>query len=241
MRLVRGQAPTIEADRAVTDQLLSSVADDGPAVRVWVPHRQVAFGPRDVRTDGYERARMTARERGFSPIERSVGGRAVAYDGETTLAFARVDPIGDVREGLAKRYERVMGRIERALSALCLEVERDEPPESFCPGTRSLSVPTTGNRSGPTRQKVVGLAQRVRQDGALTAGIVLVDGRDELTGVLEAVYDELCVPFDPGSVGTVAAAGGPADPSVVLGALETALAGDSPVTELSASTILESH
>ena len=224
MRVLRGRADTIEADREVSRRLLSMAAADGePAVRVWTPHRQVAFGRRDRRLEGYDRARDRARELAFPPVERGVGGRAVAYDGETTLAFARAEPVADFRRGTDERYERATDAIEAGLRSLAgdLEPVRGEPDDSFCPGTHSLSL-----ADGGTRRKVVGIAQRVSQDAALTAGIVLVDRRDELATVLEAVYGALEVPFDSDSVGTVAAGGGPSDPEVVRGALEDALVGD---------------
>ncbi|QSX00976.1 lipoate--protein ligase family protein [Haloterrigena alkaliphila] len=244
MRVFRGRAATIEADREVSRRLLSLAADGEPAVRVWTPHRQVAFGRRDRRLEGYDRARERAHERDFTPVERDVGGRAVAYDGETTLAFARAEPVADFRRGTDDRYERATSAVERALRGLECESEsesgsglepvRGEPEQSFCPGTHSLSFADASAREGedngegetPPQRKVVGIAQRVRQDAAVVAGIVLVDNREELTGVLESVYDALDVAFDPATVGTVASAGGPSEPGVVREALEDALVGD---------------
>ncbi|MFC4436365.1 MULTISPECIES: lipoate--protein ligase family protein [Natrialbaceae] len=221
MRVFRGRAGTIETDREVSARLLEVAADGEPAVRVWIPHRQVAFGRRDSRLDGYDRARKAVRERGFPPVERSVGGRAVAYDGETTLAFARAEPIADFRRGTDERYERLTAAVEGALGELGLDLERGEPADSFCPGAHSLS---TGGANGP--RKIVGIAQRIRQDAALVSGILLVDRREELAAVLEAVYGELAVPFDPASVGSVVDAGGPSDPDRVRQVLEEALVGD---------------
>ncbi|WP_436346697.1 lipoyl protein ligase domain-containing protein [Natronorubrum sp. FCH18a] len=226
MRVIRGRAATIEADRDVSRRLLSTAADGDPAVRVWTPHRQVAFGRRDRRLEGYDRARERARERGFPPVDRDVGGRAVAYDGETALAFARAEPVADFRRGTDDRYERATTAVEEALRGLesdgDLEPDRGEPADSFCPGTHSISLESaTGGR-----RKVVGIAQRVRQNAAVVAGIVLVSNRDALETVLEGVYGALGVPFDPETVGTVADAGGPSDPAVVRSALEDALVGD---------------
>ncbi|WP_254762987.1 lipoyl protein ligase domain-containing protein [Natrinema marinum] len=228
MRVFRGQAASIDADREASERLLSAAADGEPAVRVWAPHRQVAFGRRDARLEGYDRARAVADERGYPPIERDVGGRAVAYDGETTLAFARAEPIADFRTGTAERYERATADLERALRTLGLEPVRGEPDDSFCPGTHSLSVTDAADaeRRDGRRRKLVGIAQRVRQDAALVAGVVLVANRDALAGVLEPVYDALGVPFEPRTVGTVADAGGPADPDIVRTALEDTLVGD---------------
>ncbi|WP_226040320.1 lipoate--protein ligase family protein [Natrinema sp. DC36] len=230
MRVVRGRRDTLAADRDASRRLLSIAADGERAVRVWTPHRQVAFGRRDARLEEYDRAREAARERGFPPLERDVGGRAVAYDGETTLAFARVEPIPDIRAGTTERYERVTVDLERSLEALGLEPTRGEPDDSFCPGTHSLSV-VDASADGRRRRKVVGIAQRVRQGAALVAGVVLVANREELAGVLAPVYDALGVPLEPASIGTVSDAGGPADPARVRTAIEDALVGDA--TDLS--------
>lgn len=186
-----------------------------PAVRVWAPRRQLAFGRRDANEASYEEARRVAEERGFPAVERSVGGRAVAYTGRT-LAFAHAIPVEDTRTGLNARYDEATERVQGALSDLGVETERGEPPESFCPGAHSLS-------SGG---KVVGIAQRVASGAALVAGIVVVADHWEVAGVLGPVYDALSVPFDPASVGSVAHAGGPSDPETVARAIEGELVGD---------------
>lgn len=217
MRLLRGREADTVADRAATRRLRESVASDGtPAVRVWVPHRQVAFGPRDRTADGYERARTAAEERGYPATERSVGGRPVAYDGATTVAFARVEPVEDDRRGIDDRYERTARALAAALADLGVETDRGEPADAFCPGQHSLQ------REG----KLVGLAQRITGGVAVVSGVCVVDRPAALAAVLAPVYDALSVPFDPQSVGSVAAAGGPSDPTVVARALEAALVGD---------------
>ncbi|APW96744.1 lipoate--protein ligase [Halobiforma lacisalsi AJ5] len=220
MRVFRGRGPTIEADREASACLLEVATGGERAVRVWTPHRQLAFGRRDRRCNGYDRARAAAREAGFPPVERDVGGRAVAYDGETTIAFARAEPIEDFRRGTDERYERLTDDLERALAGLPgLDRERlarDEPPDAFCPGSHSLSTASSGGADPTALAKVAGIAQRVRQDAAIAAGMA----------VLESAYGALGVPFDPDSVGSIAAAGGPAEPDVVRAALEEALVGD---------------
>jgi octanoyl-[GcvH]:protein N-octanoyltransferase len=221
MRVYRGRAGTIEADREASDRVLESAErDQEPAVRVWRPHRQVAFGRRDARADGFERARETASEQGFPAVERSVGGRAVAYTG-TTVAFARVTPIDDPREGLQERYGAATRALAVALSDLGVDARRGEPDDSFCPGTHSLQA----------AGKLVGIAQRVRKSVALVAGVLLVADHDEVAGVLSPVYDALGVSFDPDSVGSVARAGGDTDPETVVRAVEQALAGSEPTVE----------
>lgn len=211
----RGRGDTIAADREVSRGLLDHAAAGDRAVRVWAPHRQVAFGRRDANRDGYERARRVAEDRGFRPVERRVGGRAVAYDGEMTLAFARAEPVSDLRSGIQDRYEALTSDIVDGLAAAGISLVEGEPPDSFCPGTHSLRLPGGG--------KVVGLAQRVTADGALGAGIVLVETCAELASVLEAVYHALAVPLDPDSVACVTDADGTGSPTVIRRELECVL------------------
>jgi len=214
MLVLRGRAATVEADRAVTRRLATHSATAGvPALRVWYPHRQVAFGRRDARSDGYEEARRRAETQGFEPVERDVGGRATAYTWGTLL-FARTEPVVDPRGGLDDRYERTLGALQGVLSDLGVDACRGEPPDSFCPGTHSLQA--TG--------KLVGLAQRVRQDIALVAGVITVRGHAAVAAVLDPVYDALGVPFDPDSVGSLARAGGETDRGTVQRTVEAGLA-----------------
>jgi len=220
MRVLRGRAPTIEVDYRVTASLFErSAAARAPAVRVWQPHRQIAFGRRDAAADGYDDAREVAIERGFEPVEREVGGRAVAYTG-STIAFARVVPLDDQRTGLDERYESMTADVRRALGELGVDAQRGEPADSFCPGAHSLRA----------AGKLVGIAQRVKNDAALVSGIAIVRDHDDIATVLDPVYDKLGVPFAPQSVGSIAKAGGRSDPTVVRAALEDALCGTSQKT-----------
>ncbi len=216
MRAVRGRAENIETDRAVTRSLVADVRETGEgAVRVWTPHRQVAFGRRDARSDGYGAARAAASERGYPPYERSTGGRAVAYTG-ATVAFVRAEPVGDAREGIDARYAALLADVERGLAGLGVPVERGEPADSFCPGTHSLQA----------RGKVVGAAQRIQQGAALAAGICLVRDHEAVAEVLGPVYEALGVAFDPTTVGSVSRAlGEEVDSREVCRALERELAG----------------
>lgn len=225
MRLCRGRAGTIEADRAVSDRLVERVADERePAVRVWTPHRQLAFGRRDANEDGYERAREAAADRGFPPVEREVGGRAVAYTG-STVAFARLTPVEDPRSGLDERYDAALADLRAAVADLGVTAGEGEPPESFCPGSHSLQTAAPDGRA----RKLAGLAQRVRRRVAVVAGVLLVDGHEAVADVLGAVYPALGVAFDPGTVGSLARAGGESDPTAAVEAVADALAGDAAV------------
>jgi lipoate-protein ligase A len=217
MRVVRGRGPTRRTDREATADLLGRAADAGePAVRVWTPHRQVAFGRRDVRSDGFESASQIARSHGFPPVERRVGGRAVAYTGRT-VAFAVAIPIADMRSGMTRRYEAVSETIVDVLTSIGATVETGEPDGSYCPGSHSIRATDGG--------KIAGIAQRVRRGAALVAGCLTVvpSDVDELVDVLTPLYAALDVPFEPHSVGCVVDAGGPDDPTRVTEALESAL------------------
>lgn len=220
MRAIRGRAAAAAPDRAVTDALRADVAETGEgAVRAWSPHRQLAFGRRDTRAEGYERARAAARTHGFPPQERDTGGRAVAYTGRT-VAFCRFEPVADARRGMADRYEAALAAVQHGLAAVGVDATRGEPRDSFCPGQHSLSADG----------KLVGLAQRVTAGVAQVAGIIVVSDHEVIATVLEPVYNALGVPFDPESVGSIAGAGGESNPEAVARAVESALVGDRPVT-----------
>ena len=241
MRVLREavEAPADDpaVDRERTASLLAAAADGVPALRVWTPPKQVAFGPRDARADGYDRATRLAADRGFQPVERDVGGRAVAYTG-STLAFAFAIPLGNVSArgattsgestadedptagwtSIEGRYDRATRAVVDALYDIGADVTAGEPDASFCPGDHSIRVGGGG--------KISGIAQRVRADAALVAGCLVVRREDAvaLAALIDPVYDALGVPFDPESLGSVEEAGGPDDVERVARALEDAFA-----------------
>lgn len=212
MRLLRGRAADAEADRAVTRRMVDRTADTGEAaLRVWRPHRQVAFGRRDAIASGYQRAREIAAAHAFPPVERDVGGRAVAYPG-TAIAVAHAVPVDDLRVGIGDRYAEMSETLQRALWRLGAPVQRGEPPDAFCPGAHSLSW----------QGKVAGLAQHVKRGVALVGAVVLVREHDAVGAVLEPVYEALGLRLDPKSVGSLDRAGGRDDPDAVRDAIESA-------------------
>jgi len=214
MRLLRGRAVDPETDFDRTRRMADRVAEDRePALRVWRPHRQVAFGRRDVNSDGYDRARTAAQDREYTVIERAVGGRAVAYTG-STVSFSLAVPTDDPRGTIDDRYEWAKAAVKHALDDCGISAQTGEPDASFCPGSHSLQADG----------KISGLAQRVRQSVAVVGGIVVVRDHEAIAEVLAPVYEALDVPFDPQSVGSVARAGGTDDPDQVIAALEQSLA-----------------
>lgn len=224
MRVVRGRERTPRADRTVTESLIEETRRTGdPGLRVWYPPRQAVFGPRDRVAAGYERARALAADRGFEPVDRSVGGRAVVHTG-STLAFVRAVSVDATTVDVSDRYERVRDRLVTAVESVGVEPRRGEPPASFCPGAHSLAA----------GGKLAGLAQRLRRDVAVTGGLLVVADAAAFAGALAPLYRCLEVPFDPTSVGSVAAAGGPDDLAKVRAAVEDALVDGRPRTVRSA-------
>lgn len=216
MHVVRGRESIPEADIAVNERLQKRVQRSGePALRVWYPPRHVAFGRRDRAAEGYARARQAAADHGFPPTERETGGRAVAFTGDV-LAVLRAEPADPAEPAIDERYERLLVDLESGLQSLGVDPARGEPPDSFCPGTRSLQADG----------KLVGLAQRVRSEVAVVAGAVVVRDPEAVAAVLRPVYEALGLPFDPSSVGSLADVGGEADPQAVRRTIEDALVGD---------------
>jgi lipoate-protein ligase A len=213
MRIVRGRAAAPAADRQLTDQVVSTVGESGePAVRVWQPPRQVAFGRRDAHRDGYDRAQQRLADRGIPHVERATGGHAVFFSG-TTVSFLRATPVEDGRSSITDRYETTIAAVQEALSRLGVDASEGEPDGAFCPGTHSLSADG----------KIVGLAQRVRRDTAIISGIVVVRDHEEISEVLGPVYQALEIPFERTATGSIAKAGGDSDPERVCRELERTL------------------
>ena len=229
MRVVRGRSGDVNADREVGAALSAGVEATGePALRVWTPHRQVAFGRRDAASDGYDCARQAARQRDYAVVEREVGGRAVAYTG-SVVAFSSIAP-NRAGEGISDRYDAATGRLKRALRSLGATVRDGEPDGAFCPGDHSLQG----------AGKIAGIAQRVRRETATVGGCIVVRATDEsaIADVLTPVYDALDVPFDPESVGSVETAGGPGDPGAVVDAIESAFVDERRVERVAAEDVL---
>lgn len=213
MRVVRGRAGAPAADREVTDRLISAVGETGePVLRVWQPPRQVAFGRRDTHRDGYEAAREHLTECGIPYVERTTGGHAVFFSG-TTVSFLRATPVEDSRSSITDRYEATIEAVKGALSGLGVETSEGEPDGAFCPGTHSLSADG----------KIVGLAQRIRRETAVISGIVVVQDHEEISEVLDPVYQALEIPFERAATGSIARAGGESDPERLCRELERAL------------------
>lgn len=214
MRLVTGRADEPAADRDRTAEVVETVRTGGePALRVWQPPEQVAFGRRDSNREGYDRAREAVATRGVPAIERSTGGHAVYFTG-STVSFVLAEPVADERTGIEDRYDRTIEPLQSALGRLGVKASRGEPDGAFCPGTHSLSADA----------KIVGLAQRVRRQVAVVAGVVVLRDHEHIASLLGPVYEALDIEFDPDAVGSIARAGGHSDFGTVRDAIARELA-----------------
>lgn len=179
---------------SMTGQVLDRVARTGtPTVAVWQPRRQVSFGPRDVGHDGFTDAASVAHAEGFMPVEREMGGRPVGMHSDCIALVYGMQPRGTLEE----RYERLVEAIERAFDEWGVEVERANLDRTFCPGQFSLVADG----------KIAGFAQRIRNDAVAVGGLIIANDHESVAGVLAPVYDRLGLPFDAGSVGSLARSG----------------------------------
>jgi octanoyl-[GcvH]:protein N-octanoyltransferase len=135
-----------------------------------------------------------AREAGFTPVLRSVGGHAAVFDERCVVAehFTHED---DATSGLQGRFERQARLVRDALVSLGADARIGQLAGEYCPGEYSVNV--------GGRVKVVGIAQRMVRHGALTSAIVVVGGGAELRAVIASVYAELDIPIDSATAGAL--------------------------------------
>ena len=198
MDLLEGSAGGDPAlDVALPHALLALVADGrrDAVLRSYRPQPTVAFGRRDTFLPGFERAVAAARQRAFTPVVRGAGGRAAAYDGGC-LVFDEVMPAEDSMSGIQARFADEAELHARALRGLGVDARVGQVPGEYCPGEFSV------NARG--RTKLIGAAQRIVRGAWLLSTVVVVDPAGDLRGVLEDVYAELGLEWDPATTGAVA-------------------------------------
>ena len=195
--MLHGADPGGQAEVDGAPALLREVvAGAGETLRIYRPAGPtVAFGRIDTLRPGYGSAVAAARARGFDPVVRSVGGRAVAYD-STCLVLDHAAPEPQRSLDTRGRFDDFGRLYAHALAALGVDARVGEVPDEYCPGPFSI------NARGAV--KLVGTAQRVTRGGWLFSAVVMVDGAARLREVLAPVYAGVGVAFEPASVGAVA-------------------------------------
>ena len=198
MRLLEDATPDDPArDLALSRTLLERVAarEQPATVRLYRPGATVAFGRLDALRDGYEDAVRAARDRGFVPAARIVGGHAAAYT-DAALVYEEITPQERLAVEVRERFEAVSGVLVAALRSLGVDARVGELPGEYCPGEWSI------NAGG--RIKLAGLAQRVVARAALISAVVVVGDGDRVRGVLRDVNAALALDWDPRTAGAVA-------------------------------------
>ena len=198
MDLLDGSAGADPAlDVATAHALLGLVAAGGrgPVLRSYRPGPTVAFGRRDSFLPGFGRAVAAARGHGFTPVVRGAGGRAAAYDAGC-LVFDEIVPAADSMTGIQARFSEEAERQARALRALGVDARVGQVPGEYCPGEFSV------NARGVT--KLIGAAQRIVRGAWLLSTVVVVSSGALVRAVLEDVYAELGLDWDPATAGSVA-------------------------------------
>lgn len=190
-----GADPALEV--ALPQALLAMVAAGrrGPVLRCYRPPPTVAFGRRDGFLPGFSRAAVAAERRGFAPVIRGAGGRAAAYD-EGCLVFDEILPAPHSMSGIRERFANEAGGQAQALRSLGVDARVGEVPGEYCPGEFSV------NARGQT--KLTGAAQRIIRGAWLFSTVVVVQSAGALRAVLEDVYAELGLGWDPATTGSVA-------------------------------------
>ena len=190
-----GADPALEV--ALQETLLAMVAagTHRPVVRCYRPLATVAFSRRDGFLPGFSRATVAARRHGFDPVIRAAGGRAAAYD-DGCLVLDEIMPERDAMRSVRERFAGEARRQAQALRSLGVDARVGQVPGEYCPGEFSV------NARGQT--KLAGAAQRIVGGGWLFSTVVVVSSARRVRAVLEDVYAELGLEWDPGTTGSVA-------------------------------------
>lgn len=197
-----GPAGDPEADLLEGVRLLGRVRDGelGATLRLYRPDPTLAFGQRDIRLPGYDAAASSARRLGFAPVVRKAGGRAAAYH-RGTLIVDHVEPAGEAMIGHQERFRVLGGLYARALGSLGIDAAVGEIPGEYCPGEFSVHGMPGPASTATSPVKLVGTAQRVVAGAWLFASVFVVEDAAPLRGVLEAVYRDMALSFDPSTAG----------------------------------------
>lgn len=183
-------------DVALSDALLREVAAGRrePVLRVFRPGAAVAFGRLDALRPGFPLACARARELGFTPLVRSVGGHAAVYDGRSVVV-EHVTHEADTTAALQDRFAAQAALVRDVLADAGADARIGELRGEYCPGAHSVNV---GGRI-----KVAGIAQRLIRHGSLTSAVIVVGGGDLVREAVTSVYGALGLDVDPATAGAL--------------------------------------
>ncbi|HWE10902.1 MAG TPA: hypothetical protein VG325_16245 [Solirubrobacteraceae bacterium] len=184
-------------DIALSAALLARVAsrERPPVLRCYRPLPTVAFGSRDRFLPGFPGATAAAGRHGFVPVIRAAGGRAAAYD-RGCLVLDEIMPAADSMSAIGERFADGAEHQARALRGLGVDARVGQVAGEYCPGEFSV------NARGDV--KLIGSAQRIIRGAWLFSTVVVVNSAGTLRPVLEDVYAQLGLAWDPATTGSVA-------------------------------------
>lgn len=192
--------PAADLERGV--QLLREVSagTQGSLLRFYRPDPTLAFGQRDVRLEGFQRATEAATAHGFTPLVRKAGGRAAAYH-RGTLIVDHIEPHVEAMIGQQQRFRTFAELYANALRTLEVDARVGPVPGEYCPGDYSVhGRPGVGSASD-VPVKLVGTAQRVVAGAWLFSSVFVIQDSSPLRAVLKDVYEAMQIPMDPNTVG----------------------------------------
>ncbi|MFC0581117.1 lipoate--protein ligase family protein [Micrococcoides hystricis] len=170
----------------------------GPTIRLYRPEPTLAFGQRDVRLPGYERARQICYEHGYTPVVRKAGGRAAAYH-PGSLVLDHLEPHSDAISGALPRFRLFGELIARAFTRAGVPAAMGEIEGEYCAG--EYSIHGVDPRGEDFHIKLVGTAQRVIAGAWLFSSSIVVEDSAPIRAVLTDVYAALELDWRPATAG----------------------------------------
>lgn len=164
-------------------------------LRLYRPEPTAAFGARDRFLPGFPDAVAAARDHGFTPVLRSLGGRVAVYHRDS-LVIDHLEPAAGLLSGTQERFTGFGDWYTAILRDLRVDARLGEIPGEYCPGEHSVNV--------AGRIKAIGTAQRVTHSGWLFSSSVVVADPDPIRAVLTDIQSALGVDWDPATGGAIA-------------------------------------
>jgi octanoyl-[GcvH]:protein N-octanoyltransferase len=166
----------------------------GATLRMYRPAPTLAFGARDRFLPGFATAIEAARDHGFTPALRSLGGRAAAYH-PGSLVIDHIEPSDSFITNTNARFTGFGNDYVEVLRGIGVDARLGEIPGEYCPGEHSVNVAGT--------IKAIGTAQRVVSGAWLFSSSVVVEDPDPIRAVLTDVEAALGVEWDPATGGSI--------------------------------------
>ncbi len=163
-------------------------------LRMYRPAPTLAFGARDRFLPGFAAAIEAARDHGFTPALRSLGGRAAAYH-QGSLVIDHIEPSDSFITNTNARFTGFGLDYVEVLRGIGVDARLGEIPGEYCPGEHSVNV--------AGRIKAIGTAQRVISGAWLFSSSVVVEDPDPIRAVLTDVEAALGVDWDPATGGSI--------------------------------------